>query len=157
MGKNTPAGLFMNYHSIIGDGYYMYTQPDNTGVRCECPTPDSHPYMTSAENDGTKWTNYLGGAQTFIDGPFDQTFDKGNGIIYSANWDAGVWALKVISPNNQKITITNMSATPSSITNNINRIIVFNLKSKCTNGSVTNVSINLSQIGGPPSVKMTNI
>jgi len=50
-------------------------------------------YITSPESDGTTWTDYS--AQKFTDGPYRMAFDPTNRIIYSANWNAGVWALKV--------------------------------------------------------------
>ena len=42
---------------------------------------------------GTSWVAMNG--QTFRDGPYRMSYDETNGIIYSANWNAGVWALKV--------------------------------------------------------------
>src|SRR5208283_4673905 len=55
------------------------------------------------------------------------------------------------------ITVSGITAVPSLLTNNINRVVVFNVKSVSTVGAMTNVSLNLSQVGGPASVKMTNI
>jgi hypothetical protein len=52
--------------------------------------------FTSPESDGLKWTGYQGGAQKFGNGPYRMRFDKVNRIIYSGNWDSGVWALKVL-------------------------------------------------------------
>jgi hypothetical protein len=49
--------------------------------------------MTSAETDGVTWTTY--NSQTFADGPYRMAFDATNRIIYSSNWNSGVWALKV--------------------------------------------------------------
>jgi hypothetical protein len=77
------------YYAIIGDGKRLYTQLGNTGSRGGTPQP----YVTSDESDGMTWTNY--NSQTFSDGPYRMTFDPINRIIYSANWNAGVWALKV--------------------------------------------------------------
>jgi hypothetical protein len=51
------------------------------------------PYITSRENDGATWTPYSG--QTFADGPYRMAFDPIHRILYSANWNSGVWALKV--------------------------------------------------------------
>jgi hypothetical protein len=53
-------------------------------------------YDTAPDSAGTTWTPYQGGAQKFKDGPYRIRFDKVNRIIYSANWVAGVWALRVI-------------------------------------------------------------
>jgi hypothetical protein len=51
------------------------------------------PYITSPETDGITWTN--SGTQTFSDGPYDLELDAKNRILYSSNWRAGVWAMKV--------------------------------------------------------------
>ncbi|HEX7668973.1 MAG TPA: hypothetical protein VF395_05300 [Polyangiaceae bacterium] len=54
------------------------------------------PYVTSPETDGVTWTPYREGAQKFTDGPCSMRFDPVNRILYSANWGAGLWALKVL-------------------------------------------------------------
>ena len=77
------------YYAIIGDGTNMYTQLANTGGN----TIGDQPYLTSLESDGITWTAY--NAQKFADGPYRMAFDSTNRIVYSANWNAGVWALKV--------------------------------------------------------------
>ena len=77
------------YYAIIGDGTNMYTQLANTGGN----TVGDQPYLTSPESDGITWTAY--NAQKFADGPYRMAFDSTNRIVYSANWNAGVWALKV--------------------------------------------------------------
>jgi hypothetical protein len=89
---------FSYYYSVQGDGTTLYTMHANTGTfsgtfTLDGVTPSS--YMVSPEDDGATWTPYQGGTQTFIDGPFTMRFDPGNRIMYSANWDAGLWALKV--------------------------------------------------------------
>jgi hypothetical protein len=89
------------YYSIQGDGTSLYTQISFTGTNNATTdgvgaTPA--PYLTSKETDGLTWVPYQGGKQTFLDGPFVMRFDPGNRIMYSANWDAGVWALKVLNP-----------------------------------------------------------
>jgi photosystem II stability/assembly factor-like uncharacterized protein len=78
------------YYAIVGDGNKLYTQLGNTGGN---GTGVDQPYLTSDEADGVTWTDY--NAQKFADGPYRMAFDKVNRIIYSANWNAGVWALKV--------------------------------------------------------------
>jgi hypothetical protein len=77
------------YYAIIGDGHKLYTQLGNTGQSGSGPSS----YVTSDETDGITWTRY--NSQTFSDGPYRMAFDPINRIIYSANWNAGVWALKV--------------------------------------------------------------
>ena len=86
------------YYSVQGDGTTLYTQHANTGTtngNFMDKDLTHSPYIVSHENDGLKWTPYKGGAQTFINGPFSMRFDPDNRIMYSANWDAGLWALKV--------------------------------------------------------------
>lgn len=73
------------YIGVCGDGNLLYTSCSNGG---------KEPFYTSPENDGTKWTKFQDGAQTFTSQPFEMYYDKVNGIIYSANWE-GLFALKV--------------------------------------------------------------
>ena len=56
------------------------------------------PYLVTPEGTGTTsaWTGYQGSAQTFTNGPFQLLYDSTNGLMYSANWNAGLWVLKVI-------------------------------------------------------------
>ena len=61
-------------------------------------SPYNEPYYVSSESDGTQWTPYQGGAQKFGNGPYMMRFDPVNKILYSANWGAGLWALKVLAP-----------------------------------------------------------
>jgi photosystem II stability/assembly factor-like uncharacterized protein len=82
------------YYQVIGDGNVLYAQEANTGGNSVGPQP----YITSPETDGVNWTNYQGGAQKFSDGPYTMRFDPVNRILYSANWRAGLWALKVLGP-----------------------------------------------------------
>ena len=86
---------YASYYSVMGDGTTLFTQLSFTG---DNGGHGPQPYMTSPETDGVNWKAYdpLGkGAQTFTDGPFVMRFDAANRILYSANWDAGLWALKV--------------------------------------------------------------
>jgi hypothetical protein len=87
---------YASYYSVVGDGNTLYTQVSFTGDNGRAPT--QFPYLVSPESDGVNWTPYdpFGtGPQTFTDGPFLMRFDGANRILYSANWDAGLWALKV--------------------------------------------------------------
>jgi hypothetical protein len=79
------------YYQVIGDGQSLYAQVANTGGNTVGPQP----YITSSESDGVNWTPYQNGMQTFTDGPYTMRFDPIDRIIYSANWDAGLWALKL--------------------------------------------------------------
>jgi hypothetical protein len=87
--SGTPSA---SYYSVKGDGNTLYTQLANTG---DNGGRGSQAYITSKETDGLTWAPYRGGAQTFSDGPFAMRFDPANRILYSANWDAGLWALRV--------------------------------------------------------------
>jgi hypothetical protein len=82
------------YYAVQGDGNNLYTLNSfaDSGAMYDAP------YQTSAESDGLTWTPYQSGAQHFDNGPFTMRFDKINRIMYSANWNAGIWALKVIDP-----------------------------------------------------------
>ncbi|MEJ0099077.1 MAG: hypothetical protein WDO12_04765 [Pseudomonadota bacterium] len=86
--------LSSTYYTVVGDGTTLYTQIANTGGNGGSPQP----YMSAPEAGGGPWASYQGGAQTFTDGPFTMGYDAANGIMYSANWKAGIWALKVIKP-----------------------------------------------------------
>ena len=76
------------YFDIVGDGNFLYAQysgRSGAGIL--------EPYIVSAEDDGTSWTALS--SQTFAEGPYRMDFDPVNRIVYSSNWDEGVWALKV--------------------------------------------------------------
>jgi photosystem II stability/assembly factor-like uncharacterized protein len=88
VGPSFPDG----YYQVIGDGTVLYAQESNTGASSVGPQP----YITSPETDGTTWTPYQGGAQTFPDGPICMRFDPIRRVLYSSNWRTGVWALKVL-------------------------------------------------------------
>jgi hypothetical protein len=70
------------YLSVIGDGTHLYAGKHF----------DSH-FVTALESNDTVWTQF--NSQAFAEGPFEMAFDSVNGILYSANIRAGVWALKV--------------------------------------------------------------
>jgi hypothetical protein len=77
------------YYDVVGDGNLLYAQPGNTGGNTTGPKP----YVTSMEADGVTWASF--NDQTFYDGPYRMAFDPVNRIVYTANWNSGVWALKV--------------------------------------------------------------
>jgi hypothetical protein len=83
------------YYSVGSDDVTLYTQLSNTGDNAG---RGQQPYMTAPEATGGPWTPYQGGSQNFDDGPFVMSYDAANGIMYSANWRTGIWALKVIKP-----------------------------------------------------------
>lgn len=91
------------YYSVIGDGNFLYTQSGNTGTA----TVGTKKYYTSPENDGVNWTTY--NTQTFTDGPYRMAFDATNRIIYSSNWGAGIWALKVLGNSGITSIVKNVS------------------------------------------------
>jgi len=85
---------YFYYYAVVGDGTRLYTMPANAQQTPAIPGP----YLVTPESTGTTsaWTGYQGGTQTFNNGPFQLTFDSTNGLLYSANWTAGLWVLKVI-------------------------------------------------------------
>jgi photosystem II stability/assembly factor-like uncharacterized protein len=72
------------YNAVFGDGELLYTAPGFG------PTS----YFTSPEGEGTTWTPF-NTTQQFSAGPFEMALDRANGILYSANWGEGLWALKL--------------------------------------------------------------
>jgi len=78
------------YYAIVGDGKFLYAQPGNTGQN---GTRMPGNYIVSNEDDGVTWKNL--NDQTFSDGPYRMAFDELQGVVYSSNWNDGVWALKV--------------------------------------------------------------
>jgi hypothetical protein len=88
-------GIGYSYYSALwGDGKTLYTM-HSFGLTGK---PYNDPYLSSPESDGIKWAPYQGGAQKFGNGPYTMRFDPINRIMYSANWGAGFWALKVLDP-----------------------------------------------------------
>jgi hypothetical protein len=82
---------YSHYGGIVGDGEHLYTT-----TACACDgAPFDNPYFTAPEKDAAPFIPYRGGTQRFANGPNNMAFDKANDIIYSANWDEGVWALKI--------------------------------------------------------------
>ncbi len=75
------------YYTIIGDGTNMYIHP---GAAWDEGTP--RPFYVSSESDGLTWAPYNG--QNFDYGAFSMAVDAKNGIVYSSNWNGGLWRLK---------------------------------------------------------------
>ncbi|HWB81282.1 MAG TPA: hypothetical protein VG755_40245 [Nannocystaceae bacterium] len=75
------------YNAVIGDGVQMFVQSANTGTNTTGPLP----YSVSLESDGTQWSVY--NDQTFPDGPGWMVADRTHKLIFSANWDHGLWRL----------------------------------------------------------------
>ena len=75
------------YMGLVGDGAFSYTASANTGTSTVGPVR----YYYRPESDGTEWKPY--NPQTFSDGPISMTFDTQNSIVFSSNWNAGVWRL----------------------------------------------------------------
>lgn len=94
--KQMSDGLpYWYYYTVYGDGDTLYTQLAYTGTNAG---QGLQPYMTTSESNPGKWVPYQGGSQKFTNGPFVMKFDAANDIMYSVNWNGGVWALKVIRP-----------------------------------------------------------
>lgn len=88
MVSNVGSGLPISaFYSVIGDGNYLYATGDH----------DTQTFV-SPEDDGLTWTVYGDGTQLLPRGAAQYRFDSANRIIYSTNWDGGIWALKVIDP-----------------------------------------------------------
>ncbi len=82
------AGTPDGYNAVIGDGTTLYAQPANTGA-----ANSPHSYYVSPENGGTTWVAQNN--QSFSDGPMSMAYDPVNHVVYSSNWDGGVWKLQV--------------------------------------------------------------
>lgn len=85
-------GLAYGYYlSVGGDGTNLYTAPSfpNAGSK------NNLPMYISSESDGKKWAAFGDGSQKFDNGPYRTRYDGKNKIIYMANWNAGIWALKL--------------------------------------------------------------
>jgi hypothetical protein len=79
----TMLGPYAGFNFVSGDGKRLYTAP--------VFGPE---FLTATEDDSATWSAYAGGPQ-LSGGPFEMAFDSVNRILYSANWTAGLWALKV--------------------------------------------------------------
>ncbi len=77
------------YMGLVGDGNYIYSASSNTGTSTVGPVS----YYISSESDGLNWKPYS--SQKFDDGPMSMTFDAQNNVVFSSNWNAGVWKLVV--------------------------------------------------------------
>jgi len=78
----TQIGMNQAYLSVIGDGTRLYTgQHFNSR------------FVTALESNDTEWMEF--NSQDFDEGPFEMAVDSVNGILYSANIRAGVFALKL--------------------------------------------------------------
>jgi hypothetical protein len=86
------------YYGIWGDGINLYTSLSFTGDNGGYGG-GNQPFLTSLETDGVTWSNFQGGAQTFTDGPYYMHYEPNSGIMYSANWAAGLLALQARDVN----------------------------------------------------------
>jgi hypothetical protein len=77
------TGGALGFLGLTGDGAALYTGAHNV----------PGPMLTASEQDGLTWTAYDG--QTLEGGPFELVFDRVGRILYSANTNGGLWALKV--------------------------------------------------------------
>jgi RNA polymerase sigma factor (sigma-70 family) len=74
------------YYSITGDGRSLWLMPDGY--------PPDTTWLSATDSGMLTWTAHRGGGQAQR-GPLTLRFDSRNRIIYSANWSAGLWALRM--------------------------------------------------------------
>lgn len=79
------------YYGVWNDGVALYTQASFASSGGSGVNPSQ--YLTSSISDGINWANYASG-QTFLNGPYDMKWDATDGIMYAAQWVAGVYVLK---------------------------------------------------------------
>ena len=91
--QSTTGLTSATYYSVIDDGENLYTQVANTGNNA---TGSELPYMTSPTASPGTWVAHNGGAQTFVDGPFNMLFDAVSDLIIAAQWSSGIWVLKPV-------------------------------------------------------------
>ena len=77
------------YNDVIGDGTFLYAIPANAPMNGSGKSS----YYVSLETDGQSWVKY--NDQTFESGAMHFAFDAANGVIFSSNWSAGLWRLKL--------------------------------------------------------------
>jgi hypothetical protein len=74
---------------IVGDGTTMYASkfgmPWKSGTNLQ-------PYMTSSENDGTKWTTMP--SAPMVQGADDLGYDRDHDILYASEVQSGFWRVK---------------------------------------------------------------
>jgi photosystem II stability/assembly factor-like uncharacterized protein len=88
------SGLPNSYfYSVISDGHFLYTGQAFVGVQYNTPT---YVALEGGDDEGMSWSAYSD--QIIPEGPFKMVFDAENGVIYSAAWGSGAWALKVAEP-----------------------------------------------------------
>jgi photosystem II stability/assembly factor-like uncharacterized protein len=80
------------YNTVLGDGLRLYAQTANTGYNSTGTNAGGGVYWTSLETEGLEWTQY--NEQEFTNGPYYMAFDPKNKLLYSSNWDAGLWRLE---------------------------------------------------------------
>jgi photosystem II stability/assembly factor-like uncharacterized protein len=79
-----PTGnTFSQFLGLGSDGEHLYAAGSTGGD-----------LLTASLSDDSKWTKY--GSVTFPSaGPYEMNFDSAHGILYSANANGGLWALKL--------------------------------------------------------------
>ena len=85
---------FGDYYGLAGDGNLIYTLSTNSGAT----------FKAAPESSATTgaWTS-LDPGHAFNQGSASICYDPIGGILYSANYGAGIWALKVIGAGNVSI------------------------------------------------------
>ncbi len=84
--KNLPFGYF-----------YVVSGTEDTLFTAKSLNSGQMPFVSfysSPVADGVNWTQYGGADEAFSDGPIVMKYDEVNHILYSANWKAGLIALK---------------------------------------------------------------
>jgi photosystem II stability/assembly factor-like uncharacterized protein len=86
--KQVNAGGGGVFPSVVGDGNLLYVFMDNFNPStCQ----------SSPESDGETWTPFAEGGGV-PRAPLMLRYDPNGHIVYSANWDKGIWALKIADP-----------------------------------------------------------
>lgn len=108
------SGLPYSYYmGVIGDGTSLYITNSFPQAGAQYNTP----MYTSQESDGLTWKAYdplkTGSPQKFDNGPAKMAFDRAHRIVYSVNWAAGVWALKVVDSGAVRVSTSSLKTVAS--------------------------------------------
>lgn len=82
------------YMGIVGDGERMYTNLTTLWQPSAGHSlPQAQPYMMATESDGTDWQPM--NSQLFSNGPNSMAYDPTTGYLFSSNWEAGIYRIKL--------------------------------------------------------------
>lgn len=99
--KSTNNGASFTELSALASNYFLFVGSDGTNLYTRVSYPLIEGYgdnavMSRSTNAGVSWSAMGSpGNQTFTNGPLHMSFDEVNGVLYTANWNAGIWAYKV--------------------------------------------------------------